>query len=78
MQHPLEPLSRVLRLSVVTDTAVPIVGRPPNLLEVIRDRGWLQGLQLSPCSPCWPRYCTPHHRSDLNWGPCGGVRPALP
>ena len=45
MQHPLEPLSRVLRLSVVTDTAVPIVGRPPNLLEVIRDRGWLQGLQ---------------------------------
>ena len=45
MQNPLEPLSRVLRLGLVTDTSVPIVGRPPNLLEVIRDRGWLQGLQ---------------------------------
>ena len=30
---------------MVTDTSVPIKGRPPNLLEVIRDRGWLQGLQ---------------------------------
>ena len=45
MQHPLEPVSRLLRLGLVTDTSVPIKGRPPNLLEVIRDRGWLQGLQ---------------------------------
>lgn len=45
MQHPLEPLSRLLRLGFITDTSVEIVNRPPNLLESVRDRGWLQGLQ---------------------------------
>jgi|EP01047_Picozoa_sp_COSAG01_P041911 hypothetical protein len=45
MLHPLEPLSRVLRSSVLTDTSVEIPGRPPNTLEAVRDRGWLQGLQ---------------------------------
>ena len=45
MLHHLEPLSRVLRSSVLTDTSVEIPGRPPNTLEAVRDRGWLQGLQ---------------------------------
>ena len=45
MQHPLEPLSRVLRLGLVTDTSVKIESRPPNTLEVVRDQGWIHGLQ---------------------------------
>ena len=42
MNHPLEPLGRLLRLGVVTDTAVPVPGRPPNTIEAVRNTGWLQ------------------------------------